>query len=99
MAAEDVCRVMFAKKRRDGYSQAFSPSSLTSIGVYDPIPLNVEIMERRSSGNPQWRDLRVTIAANGNYDTNDGARWEVGRTFTVVFSKAEIKGARGSRSG
>jgi hypothetical protein len=89
--ADDVCRVMFAKNRRDGYSQTFSPSSLTSIGVYDPIPLNVEIMERRSSGNPQWRDLRVTIAANG-YDTNDGARWEVGRTFTVVFSKAEIKG-------
>jgi hypothetical protein len=89
--ADDVCRVMFAKNRRDGFSQTFSPSSLTSIGVYDPIPLNVEIMERRSSGNPQWRDLRVTIAANG-YDTNDGARWEVGRTFTVVFSKAEIKG-------
>jgi hypothetical protein len=89
--ADDVCRVMFAKNRRDGYSQAFSPSSLTSFGIYDPIPLNVEIQERRSSGNPQWRDLRVTIAANG-YDTNDGARWEVGRTFTVVFSKAEIKG-------
>jgi hypothetical protein len=89
--ADDVCRVMFAKNRRDGYSQAFSPSSLTSIGIYDPIPVNVEVMERRSSGNPQWRDLRVTIAANG-YDTNDGARWEVGRTFTVVFSKAEIKG-------
>jgi hypothetical protein len=82
--ADDVCRVMFAKNRRDGYSQAFSPSSLTSFGIYDPIPLNVEIQERRSSGNPQWRDLRVVIAA-GNYDTNDGVRWEVGRTFTHYF--------------
>ena len=86
----DVCRVMFAKERHDGYSQAFSPSSLTSFGVYDPIPLNVEIMERDSVGNPRWRDLRVTIAAN-NYDTNDGARWEVGRTFTVIFSQTDTK--------
>jgi hypothetical protein len=89
--ADDVCRVMFAKNRRDGYSQAFSPSSLTSFGIYDPIPLNVEIQERRSSGNPQWRDLRVVIAA-GNYDTNDGVRWEAGRTFTIIFRQAETKG-------
>ena len=87
----DACRVMFAKERHDGYSQAFSPSSLTSFGVYDPIPLNVEIMERRSFGKPSWRDLRVIIA-EGNYDTNDGAKWEVGRQFTVIFRKAEKEG-------
>jgi len=89
--ADDVCRVIFAKERRDGYSQTFSPSSLTSIGVYDPIPLNVEVMERRSAGKPSWRDLRVIIA-EGNYDTNNGARWEVGRQFTVIFRKAEREG-------
>ena len=88
--SEDVCRVMFAKSRRDGYSQAFSPSSLTSIGVYDPIPLNVEIMERSSEGNPRWRDLRVTIKTNG-YNTNNGARWNEGGTFTVVFNKTDTK--------
>ena len=89
--ADDVCRVLFAKERRDGYSQTFSPSSLTSIGVYDPIPLNVEVMERRSAGKPSWRDLRVIIA-EGNYRTNDGAKWEVGRQFTVIFRKAEKEG-------
>ena len=88
--SDDVCRVMFAKSRRDGYSQAFSPSSLTSIGVYDPIPLNVEIMERNSDGNPRWRDLRVTIETNG-YNTNNGVQWEVGRTFTVIFSQTDTK--------
>jgi hypothetical protein len=89
--ADDVCRVLFAKERRDGYSQTFSPSSLTSIGVYDPIPLNVEVMERRSAGKPSWRDLRVIIA-EGNYRTNDGAKWEVGRQFTVIFRQAEKEG-------
>lgn len=86
-SAEDVCRVMFAKNRRDGYSQAFSPSSLTSIGVYDPIPLNVEIQERRSSGRPQWRDLQVTIAG-GNYGTGNNARYSIGNTITIVFGQA-----------
>ena len=31
--AEQVCRVMFANTRGPGYSQAFSPTSLTSFGV------------------------------------------------------------------
>jgi hypothetical protein len=85
--AEDVCRVMFAKSRRDGYSQAFSPSSLTSVGVYDPIPLNVEIQERRSSGRPQWRDLQVTIQGD-NYGTGNNVRYGIGNTITVIFGQA-----------
>ena len=93
----DACRVMFAKERHDGYSQAFSPSSLTSFGVYDPIPLNVEIMERRSFGKPSWRDLRVKIAG-GNYGTSNGSKYkeakgnEKGDIITVVFAEAENKG-------
>lgn len=86
-SSEDVCRVMFAKNRRDGYSQAFSPSSLTSIGVYDPIPLNVEIQERRGSGRPQWRPLQVTIQGD-NYGTGNNVRYGIGNTITVIFGQA-----------
>ena len=85
--SEDVCRVMFAKSRRDGYSQAFSPSSLTSIGVYDPIPLNIEIQERRNSGKTQWGNLQITIAG-GNYGTGSNVSYAVGNEITVVFAKA-----------
>jgi hypothetical protein len=85
--SEDVCRVMFAKSRRDGYSQAFSPSSLTSLGVYDPIPLNIEIQERRNSGRPQWGNLQITIAG-GNYGTGGNASYAVDDKITVVFAKA-----------
>ena len=88
-SSEDVCRVMFAKSRRDGYSQAFSPSSLTSIGVYDPIPLNIEIQERRATGRPQWGNLQITIAG-GNYGTGSGVSYAVGNEITVVFAKAPI---------
>jgi hypothetical protein len=86
-SSEDVCRVMFAKSRRDGYSQAFSPSSLTSIGVYDPIPLNIEIQERRNSGKPQWGNLQITIEG-GNYGTGGNVSYAVGNQITVVFAKA-----------
>jgi hypothetical protein len=90
--SEDVCRVMFAKNRRDGYSQAFSPSSLTSIGVYDPIPLNIEIQERRSSGKPQWGNLQITIGRHkpeeGDYGTEGNVSYAKGNQITVVFAKA-----------
>jgi hypothetical protein len=88
-SSEDVCRVMFAKSRRDGYSQTFSPSSLASIGVYDPIPLNIEIQERRATGRPQWGNLQITIAG-GNYGTGSGVSYAVGNEITVVFAKAPI---------
>ena len=80
--SEDVCRI---SDRKDGFSQAFSPTSLTSIGVYDPIPVNVKIQERRSSGREQWRTNGVTIAG-GNWPNG-----RVGETFTLVFAQARAK--------
>ena len=85
--SDDVCRIVDGRVRRDGYSQSFSPSSLTSIGVYDPIPVNVDIMERRSSGRLQWRNLGVT-SSTGGFNTTDGFNWSVGSRITIVFAKA-----------
>ena len=86
--AEDVCRVMFANTRGAGYSQAFSPTSLTSFGVYDPIPLNVEIQERRPSGNPQWGPLGVVIRGTGGYGTGSNSRYNIGEKIGVQFLEA-----------
>ncbi len=85
--SDDVCRI---GDRRLGFSQAFSPTSLTSIGVYDPIPVNVKIQERRTSGRPQWRPNGVTIAG-GNWPTGANNRFEVGETFTLIFAEAGRK--------
>jgi hypothetical protein len=85
--SEDVCRI---GDRKDGFSQAFSPTSLTSIGVYDPIPVNVKIQERRSSGRPQWRTNGVTIAG-GNWPTGQNNRFNKGESFTLVFAQARPK--------
>ena len=83
--SEDVCRIGDSK---DGFSQAFSPTSLTSIGVYDPIPVNVKIQERRTSGRPQWRPNLVTIAS-GHWPGG-----QVGATFTLVFAQAKDRQSR-----
>ncbi len=84
---DDVCKIIDGGQRRNGYSQAFSPSSLTSLGVYSPIPINVEIQERRTSGRPQWANLGITIAG-GNYQTGNNSRWKEGDKLTLVFAKA-----------
>jgi hypothetical protein len=78
----DVCRI---SDRKPGFSQAFSPTSLTSVGVYDPIPVNVQIQERRPSGREEWGTNGVTIAG-GNWPGG-----QVGATFTLVFAQAKPK--------
>jgi len=82
--SEDVCRIT---DRKDGYSQAFTPTSLTSVGVYDPIPVNIQIMERRTSGRPQWASNGVTIRG-GDWKTGGDNRYQPGESFTLVFRKA-----------
>jgi hypothetical protein len=80
----NVCRI---NDKRDGFSQAFSPTSLTSIGVYDPIPVNVEIQERDQSGKAEWTALGVTIASN-NWPTGNNNRFDPGESFTLIFRQA-----------
>lgn len=89
-ASDPVCKIIDGGRRLDGYSQAFSPTSLITIGVYDPIPINVEIQERRTSGRPRWAPNRVTIAA-GSWDAGGDRRWNVGKELRIVFDKAGPK--------
>ena len=70
-----------------GYSQAQTPSGSTVFGCYSPIPINVELGERRQSGNLRWARNGVVIAA-GDWDTGGDGRWQVGDKFRLVFEKA-----------
>jgi hypothetical protein len=84
---DDVCMIIDGGRRREGYSQAFSPSSLTSIGVYSPIPINVEVQERKTSGKPAWANIGIKIQGE-SWQTGGDNKWSVGDKFTLVFQEA-----------
>jgi hypothetical protein len=83
---EFVCKIIDGDSRLEGFSQAFSPSSLTSIGVYDAIPINVVIEERRPSGNIDYANIDIKIEG-GSWNTGDDKRYKEDDTFTLVFKK------------
>jgi hypothetical protein len=85
--SDDVCRIITGSNRLEGYSQAFTPSSLTSIGVYDPIPINVEVQERRTSGRERWANNGIVIRGNG-WGAGGNNRYDPGERITVIFGRA-----------
>jgi hypothetical protein len=85
--SDDVCKLIDGGRRREGYSQSFTPSSLTSIGVYDPIPVNVEIQERRNNGRELWASNRISIRGNG-WNAGRNNRYDPGERITVIFDRA-----------
>jgi len=88
--ADDVCQIIDGATRRHGFSQAFSPSSLTSCGVYNPIPINVKLQERGSNGDIKSASNGITIAGD-SWNAGGTGIYSVGREIVVVFAKAEAK--------
>jgi hypothetical protein len=84
-STEAVCRLIAGGQRLEGYSQSFSPSSKTSIGVYSPIPINVNVIERAPQGTPLSAVNGVSITGNAWQATNN--QWQVGNTISVVLIK------------
>ena len=61
-------------QREDGFSQAFSPSTLTKCGLYAPIPINVRYYDRDEKGKSENAELGIEL------DTNDlGSYWPLNR--------------------
>ena len=86
-SGDNVCRIIDGGRRLSGYSQTFTPSSLTSIGVYDPVPINVDIQERRTSGRTRWASIGITIQG-GSWKSGANNRYDPGEKLTLVFRKA-----------
>ena len=87
---DDVCRIIDGATRRSGYSQAFSPSSLTSCGVFNPIPINVQLQERNSKGDIVTANNGITLTTNG-WGAGGSGRYTVGTQITLVFAKTQNK--------
>jgi len=81
-------------ERVEGFSQAFSPSTLTKVGVYSPIPINVNVIDRTSNGGIQEAPLGITIDSTflQQYWATAGQRPVVnlGVQFKMTFTRSMV---------
>jgi len=90
-----VCQVVTITDRGGtaGFSQAYSPTTSSSLGVYDPIPVNVEMVTRDSEGEEQ--DALNGIELEQLDWTNPSFQYKEGSEILVRF---QSKGYRGGIS-
>lgn len=83
---------LVGSQRTDGFSQAFSPSAMTRFGVYAPIPINVDYIDRDEDGDEKDAPLGIEIDGLGSYwptsvYNDDRPVIPVGQRMTVIFKR------------
>lgn len=83
---------LIGDQHSDGFSQAFSPSTMTRFGVFAPIPINVNYIDRDEDGDE--RDAPVGVEIDGlsaywpNNVLNDARPVvPVGQRMTLIFRR------------
>lgn len=83
---------LIGDQHTDGFSQAFSPSTMTRFGVYAPIPINVNYIDRDEDG--EERDAPVGIEIDGlqsywplNVLNDARPVVPVGQRMTLIFRR------------
>jgi hypothetical protein len=89
-------------QREDGFSQAFSPSTLTRCGVYAPTPINVRYYDRDEKGGAKNAELGIELNNRGGYwpdNKLDNSRpvVPVGHQFVLRFRSLVSNGANDIR--
>lgn len=81
-----VCRIR--GKETLGFSQAYSPTTSTSLGVYDPIPVNVDVLTRNKKGKKRDAPINIKVTTN-NWDTDNGDFYVEGQTIDIKFEDSD----------
>ena len=81
-----VCLVQGNKEQ--GYSQAYSPSSSVALGVYDPIPVNVDVLTRNKKGKKKDAPINIELKSN-EWISGSGEEYREGNTIDVVFQSSK----------
>jgi hypothetical protein len=74
--------------RTDGYSQAYSPSTQSSIGVYGVVPINVLVFQRNSAGDKENAELG--IISSWNWQTLQAVAINFKFTLTIKSTLPEV---------
>ena len=83
---------LIGNQHSDGFSQAFSPSTMTRFGVYAPIPINVNYIDRDEDGDERDAPLGIEIDGLSAYwptgVLNDARPVvPVGQPMTLIFRR------------
>ena len=69
---EPVCRILTKGGFQKGYSQAYSPTTASAFGVYDPVPINVKYFGRDEDGDPEETLNKITISKDDWDEPREG---------------------------
>lgn len=88
----EVCQVITPRSNKgaEGFSQAYSPTTSSSLGIYDPIPVRVEMTTRDTEGEEQFAPIGVTLE---QLDwTNPNFEYKKDREIKVRFESSGYTG-------
>ena len=84
--------------KRNGFSQAYTPTTSTSLGVFDVIPINVDVKTRDKDGDREEADIAIelkSVTGTDNYkwrnDNGTGATFKVNDKIQLFFNEAGHK--------
>jgi hypothetical protein len=94
---------LIGDNHQDGFSQAFSPNTMTRFGVFAPIPINVVYIDRDEDGREKDAPLGVEIAGLESYwplNVLNDARptVPVGQRMTLIFRQINSGGSDTARA-
>ena len=87
-----ACSIALHGNQRVGFSQAYSPTTSTSLGVYDAIPINVNVLARDSDGKQEESRIGISVAnyKQGNKWTKKQSKYfEEGDLVDLHFKKGD----------
>ncbi len=84
-------------RKKLGFSQAYTPTTSTSLGVFDVIPINVDVQARSDKGKEKFAPLNITLPNQEsntewiNAGTNLNKKFSVDKKIVLRFEKAGSK--------
>ena len=93
--AKPAFQIVTHNEKKFGFSQAYTPSTSTSLGVFDAIPINVDVITRNKKGKEKEANIAIELrnvagTANSKWRTRSGS-FAAGDTIQLFFNNAGHK--------
>ena len=93
-----ACLIAFNGDKREGFSQAYTPTASTSLGVFDVVPINVNVLTRDSDGDEEESNILIKLSSfgqDGTWKNNaNGGIFKVDDKIELVFTKTSGKNSQ-----